>query len=421
MLRILLTTFLFYTVSGRQGFGPTDQEWGYSNVRTGSYIFWWLHYTTADVSNPTERPLIIWLQGGPGASSTGYGNFAELGPLDLELKPRNTTWVQWANVLFVDNPVGSGFSYIDESGSYAENNTQIAKDFLVFLKDFYKKLPQFDGVPLYIFCESYGGKMTPDIAAFIYRAQQNGEINTNLRGIGLGDGWVSSIEIVEAYADYCLNLGLIDDDGYNAIQGIAEQVKPALDNGEFVKAFNLWGDVTAEIEEKTYNVDFYNVLLRQAASTKKMGLYRSNLGDALDDIMNGQVAAALNLTSKWQDVNYSVYNALLYDFMKPVTSVVEDLLDNSNVFVAVYNGQLDLIINTPGTANWINRLNFEGKSSWDQSKRIPFNINGYMEGYVRKNDKFAFYWVNNAGHMVPSDNPSAMEYILKDVTNNFKV
>ena len=57
-------------------------------------MFWWLYYTTDEnVKSFTEKPLIIWLQGGPGSSSTGYGNFEELGPYDMDLNPRNHTWV----------------------------------------------------------------------------------------------------------------------------------------------------------------------------------------------------------------------------------------------------------------------------------------------------------------------------------------
>lgn len=59
-------------------------------VREGAHMFWWLHYTIADgVTDPTERPLILWLQGGPGSSSTGFGNFEILGPLDLSLNKRD--------------------------------------------------------------------------------------------------------------------------------------------------------------------------------------------------------------------------------------------------------------------------------------------------------------------------------------------
>lgn len=84
--------------TARKGFGPGEQEWGYVKVRSASHMFWWLYYTTANVSSYYEKPLIIWLQGGPGASSTSYGNFEELGPLDVDLKPRNFSWVGGAIV-----------------------------------------------------------------------------------------------------------------------------------------------------------------------------------------------------------------------------------------------------------------------------------------------------------------------------------
>lgn len=127
-------------------------------------MFWWLHYTAANVTNYYDRPLIIWLQGGPGGSSTGYGNFHELGPIDENLKPRNSSWVGKANVLFVDNPVGTGFSYVDDNRALATTNEQIANDFVELMKGFYTDVPAMKKAPLYIFCESYGGKMTVDIA-----------------------------------------------------------------------------------------------------------------------------------------------------------------------------------------------------------------------------------------------------------------
>lgn len=127
-------------------------------------MFWWLHHTTAKVEKYTDRPLLIWLQGGPGGSSTGYGNFHELGPLTEDLKPRNTSWDKYANILFVDNPVGAGFSYVDQLNALTTTNEQIANDFVALLTGFYKAVPDMKKVPLYIFCESYGGKMTVDIA-----------------------------------------------------------------------------------------------------------------------------------------------------------------------------------------------------------------------------------------------------------------
>lgn len=150
--------------AGREGFGPGEQDWGYVTVRPGGHMFWWLYYTTADVSSCTERPLLIWLQGGPGASSTGYGNFAELGPLDIDLKERNHTWVKNANVLFIDSPVGTGFGYADSPKAFARTNKQIALDLVEVLRAFYNQIPEFEQVPLYILSESYGGKVAAEFA-----------------------------------------------------------------------------------------------------------------------------------------------------------------------------------------------------------------------------------------------------------------
>lgn len=149
---------------GRVGFGPGEQDWDYVTVRPGAHKFWWLYETTAAVNNITEKPLVIWLQGGPGASSTGFGNFAEIGPLDIDLNPRNHTWVKNVNVLFIDNPVGTGYSYIDNDDALTKTNKQIAEDLVECLKGFYKKRAEFRNVPLYITSESYGGKMASEFA-----------------------------------------------------------------------------------------------------------------------------------------------------------------------------------------------------------------------------------------------------------------
>jgi len=82
--------------------GIPDQDWGYIEVRPGAHIFWWLYGKQG--STPTEResePLIWWHQGGPGASSVGYGSYEEIGPVDQNLQPRNTTWAKHANLLFI--------------------------------------------------------------------------------------------------------------------------------------------------------------------------------------------------------------------------------------------------------------------------------------------------------------------------------
>jgi serine carboxypeptidase 1 len=72
--------------------------------------------------------------------------------------------VYYVNVLFIDNPVGTGFSYVDSSSAFTTTNAEIAEDLVNFIKGFLDAHPDFKTVPLYIFSESYGGKMAAEFA-----------------------------------------------------------------------------------------------------------------------------------------------------------------------------------------------------------------------------------------------------------------
>ena len=103
-------------------------------------MFWWLMKSGEDFRS---KPLVIWLQGGPGGSGTGFGNFGEIGPRNVDLSPRNNTWLKYANLLFIDNPVGTGYSYVESNDLFTTNNTQIAQDLVVMLKSFLNSQPNF--------------------------------------------------------------------------------------------------------------------------------------------------------------------------------------------------------------------------------------------------------------------------------------
>ena len=66
------------------------------------------------------------------------------------------------NVLFIDAPVGAGFSYVDEKFAFAETDAQSAADLLECIRGFLNKNPKFGTVPTYIIAESYAGKMATE-------------------------------------------------------------------------------------------------------------------------------------------------------------------------------------------------------------------------------------------------------------------
>lgn len=106
--------------------------------------------------------------------SSGYGNFFEIGPFDLDLVERNHSWVKHFNVLFIDNPVGAGFSYIsDKSVKLPTTSVEVASDLHKFTAQFLKDYPIFQRVPIYIFGESYGGKMAVEFSYKLTEVDDN--------------------------------------------------------------------------------------------------------------------------------------------------------------------------------------------------------------------------------------------------------
>ena len=71
--------------------------------------------------------------------------------------------LQVGDLVFVDNPVGTGFSYVDNLSALTSNNQQIGADLMAWARDFFTLHAEYKTRPFYIFCESYGGKCPPNL------------------------------------------------------------------------------------------------------------------------------------------------------------------------------------------------------------------------------------------------------------------
>lgn len=408
------------------------ETWGYENIRPGAFMFWWIYFSTANGSY-TDQPLVMWLQGGPGASSTGYGNFEEIGPLTVNLTKRSTSWVQHANVLFVDNPVGTGFSYVTNKSALTHNNTEIANDLLMFFQSFLKKLPEFQKTPLYIFSESYGGKMAASFSKTLLKAIDAKTILCNFKGVAMGDSWISPIDSVLTWGPYLYSTSLLDTNGLTAVNAAADQVNQSIGKGDYKKAVELYGTTQNVISKYTNNVNFYNILKKDTSSVKKNPQFKEkHLGDLykhlvlkfeddeLSKLMNGKIKEKLhtippNVT--WGGQSQDVFEALSGDFMVPVTNIVGQLLNLTRLSVVVYTGQLDLIVDTIGTMKWIENLQWMGIKSFNNATRSPVGIPGDdTAAFVKSFKNLAVYWILKSGHMVPADAGETALKMLQMVT-----
>ncbi|XP_043861443.1 retinoid-inducible serine carboxypeptidase [Dromiciops gliroides] len=435
-LLLLLLLSLSPGIAPAQPVEEGKEAWDYVTVRSNASMFWWLYYANNSCKNFTELPLIMWLQGGPGGSSTGFGNFEEIGPLDSDLKPRKTTWLQSASLLFVDNPVGTGFSFVNQSDAYATDLGMVASDMLVLLQHFFNSRPEFKTIPFYIFSESYGGKMAAGISLELYKAIQKGSINCNFAGVALGDSWISPADSVLSWGPYLYSMSLLDDQSLTELTKIGEKILSAMNMGLYEWATQLWADAEVLVEQNTDEVNFYNILNKNPPeSSMKMSLeftqhhldrlyhhhVRNLHQDKLSVLMNGPIRKKLKIIPDyitWGKQSNLVFKMMEKDFMKPVINIVDELLD-AGINVIIYNGQLDLIVDTVGQEAWLRKLKWPELSTFNQMKRTPLYVNPESydtSAFFKSHKNLAFFWILKAGHMVPSDQGEMALKMMRMVT-----
>jgi len=436
-------------VSRRGQNGNGTEKWAYVDVRPQTHMFYWLYYTYHP-EGAANRPWILWLQGGPGASSCGYGNFELLGPLDLNLEYRNTTWVNEASVLFVDNPVGAGYSYVDDFSALTTNVEEITEDLLVVLRAVLEESPEFKTRPFYVFGQSYGGKMGAHFARRLYDEIALGTIEVQLEGFAMGNSWISPIDSTLSWAGLLYWMSLTDAEGARLIKEEADKSQAAIDNGNWVLATHYWGTTEGVVINQTNGVDFYNILKFEDYSARVRDVQEFKIGlkghisdelysklflpsggskavDPLDELMNGPVIRAkLGIIPDeviWGAQSGPVFTYQEGDFMKPVVSVVDSALKDTTLQTIVYSGQLDLICDTKATMDWVKQLTWEGLGNYNGARREAFEraSDRQTEMYVKAHDRFKFYWVLGGGHAIAKDNGETALRMFKRIIENTDV
>ncbi|XP_021843789.2 serine carboxypeptidase-like 51 isoform X2 [Spinacia oleracea] len=342
------------------------EEWGYVQVRPKAHMFWWHYKSPYRVDNPNKPwPIILWLQGGPGASGTGIGNFQEVGPLDTNLNPRNSTWLKKADLLFVDNPVGTGYSFVEDDKLVVKSDEEAGDDLTSLLKGLFNKNVELQKSPLYIVAESYGGKFAVTLGLAAHKAILSGQLKLKLGGIALGDSWISPEDFVFSWGPLLKDVSRLDDDGFQQANSLAEQIKQQLKKGQYENATNTWSTLENALGSTTNSVDFYNFLLDSSMDplttttttnvvlSKKLTFgryskYLSSLrslpagnGESLGTLMAGPIRKKLKIIPHnvtWGGQSDLVFQALESDFMKPRVAEVDELL-SKGVDITIYNGQ----------------------------------------------------------------------------------
>ncbi|CAA0841930.1 Serine carboxypeptidase-like 33 [Striga hermonthica] len=186
-------------------------------------LFYWFFEAQ---SHPINKPLLLWLNGGPGCSSIGYGAAVELGPLRVgkkgdALEFNKFSWNKEANLLFLESPIGVGFSYTNTSDDFYDlNDSFIAVDAYNFLVKWLERFPQFKSHDFYISGESYAGHYVPQLAELVYDRNRMTTVYPyiNLKGYIVGNPETNDYFDSKGIVEYAWSHSVISDEQYDNIR-----------------------------------------------------------------------------------------------------------------------------------------------------------------------------------------------------------
>ncbi|OAD71105.1 hypothetical protein PHYBLDRAFT_114461, partial [Phycomyces blakesleeanus NRRL 1555(-)] len=401
---------------------------GYLNTSSTKHFFFWFFESRG---NPQKDPFLLWLNGGPGCSSM-TGLFMELGPCLVDRQGKSVSfnrnsWNKHANILFLDQPISSGYSYgqsrVSDSGTAIEEVYE-------FLQLFFTQFNEYAPLDFHIAGESYAGHYIPPLATLITR--ENRKINDfsnlfhrkmtphsvvlKLKSIAIGNGMVDPLTQYKSFSQMaCKN-----------------SYAPVLTQTACRKMDEAYPHCAQLIKRCYAEKDSYYCEEATTKCNEAMLVPFMNTGKSVYDVRKEckggplcyehmyaveqylrkpeVIRASHSQITTFKTCNSAVNHRFVVngDWMKPYHASVPRLLDEG-IRVLLYAGDADYICNWIGYKDWAKSIAWSQQNEFNRAFDIPWisKSTGRIAGEIRqtRNGRLTFLKMYKAGHMVPYDQP----------------
>ncbi|GFY89985.1 serine carboxypeptidase-like 29 [Actinidia rufa] len=332
---------------------------GYVNVNvnvngaSGRSLF---YYFAEAVQDPSSKPLVLWLNGGPGCSSLGMGAMVEIGPFGVKpdgktLYSRRHAWNKVANMLFLESPAGVGFSYSNTTSDYTTSG------------------------------DKRTGFYIPELADIILNRNRLADTAStiHLKGILVGNGIINDATDQKGYYDYVWSHALISDETYLGL------VEHCLRSNS-----SKCDDYVNKIGTDAGKIDFDNIYGTFCIPINSSNTSRQARGlGGYDPCEVYYVHKYLNLPQVQEALHANV-TKLPYTW-------------------ELCSGDTDAVVPVSGTRYAIDALNLRVIKPWHPWSDGTDEVCGYTVVY----DGLTFTTVRGAGHQVPQCQPCKAFALLK--------
>lgn len=429
------------TLPGFDGHLPFKLETGYIGVGENDDVQLFYYFIESERS-PEDDPLVLWLTGGPGCSGFS-GLVFEIGPLVFDYEnsraslPRFSlnqySWTKVANIIFLDAPVGTGFSYANNWEGYIMNDTLSATQIYHFLRKWLIVHSDFLANPLYIAGDSYSGKIVPIVVQEISDGIDAGhKPRMNLKGYMLGNpvtdykidqnskiqfAYLKALityEIYESAKKNCKGDYVNVDPANYLCKADLQNISACTGNVNganiyeprcsfvFPKSTRLSPGDASVLEDEEDSLD---LLFLPAQPAPKLWCRNQNYFYAPTWANDKTVQRALGIqegmVKEWRRCNKS----LSYTQNVPSSVDYHRNFIKKGYQVLIYSGDVDMATPYVGTETWIKSLNLTIDSGW-QPWVVDGQVAGFWMRYAEKNYyRLTFATVKGAGHTAPEYKP----------------
>ncbi|EAU81994.2 carboxypeptidase C [Coprinopsis cinerea okayama7 len=413
-----------------------QQYSGYLDVAEEKHLFFWFFESR---HTPEDAPLILWLNGGPGCSSS-TGLLFELGPCSIADEGRNVmhnpySWNTHANIIFLDQPINVGFSYSDD-GSTVNSSPLAGKDVYAFLELFLNRFPQYSTQPFHIAAESYGGTYAPNFASIIHKANKELAANPdpklkhiNLASVVLANGLTDPYIQYGSVADYACDgpYPVYDDPQGPQCQALRGKIPTCQ---RLVKSCYNYNSRFACVPAVLYcNSQIFAPLMQTGLNPYDVRMKCDRQKDGqlcykqmawIENWLNKpDVKASLGVSPdrEFASCNMDVNQAFTMngDGMRNSALLLPELV-NDGIRLLVYAGNADLMCNYMGNERWVEAMETKFSQEFRRTKSTPWTPlhPGVIAGEIRSAGgsessagNVTYLNIHEAGHMVPFDQPEA--------------
>nr|CAB3476187.1 unnamed protein product [Digitaria exilis] len=354
---------------------------GYVTVdaAAGRALFYWL--IEAEGVAAESAPLVLWLNGGPGCSSVGYGASEELGAFRINSDGRTLSrnpypWNKVANMLFLDSPAGVGYSYSNTTADlYTAGDNKTAHDSYNFLVNWLERFPKYKHRDFYITGESYAGHYVPQLSQLVYRNNKGiAKPILNFKGFMVGNAVIDDYHDYVGTFEYWWTHGLISDETYEKLRLACEFDSSEHPSKECNKIYDI-----AEAEQG--HIDAYSIY------TPTCLFY-------------------------WLRLFISQLFHYHRDSPKSMLPIYQELIA-AGIRIWVFSGDADSVVPLTATRYSIDALSLPTVSNW-----YPWYDNGEVGGWCQVYKGLTLVTIRGAGHEVPLHRPrqglKLFEHFLQD-------